>query len=104
MDAGMTVLSEGAAADGEPEQTDEGKGEVTAKDQGIEERGAIINIEHEVGKQERGEGHGEFVFAGKINRAAKSDGGERGEIGKPGASSALHDDGRGDPVNNRQQD
>ena len=96
-------LERGAPANGEPEQADKGKGEVAAENQRIEERGAVIKIKNDVRNEQRREWHGKLVFPREIDGAAKSDRGERSEIREPGAPAALHDDGRGDPVNDRKK-
>ena len=59
------VLSEGAAANGEPEQTDEGEGKVAAEDQRLEERRAIIKSRTTSETRSAAKGTVNLYFRGK---------------------------------------
>ena len=45
-----------------------------------------MKVENDVGNEERGKGHTEFVFRREIDSSAKRDGGERREVREPGCA------------------
>src|SRR2546423_7035310 len=72
----------------EAEQPDDDQGEVTATDQWIEERRAVVNVEDDVGNEKGDERHGEFVARRKISRAAEGNGSHGRKVREPGCAGS----------------